>query len=460
MSEVIDYLNANQEWARQELFELLRIPSISTQVEHAEDMRQASQWLDSRLTQMDLAVEIIETDKHPIVFAQGKQQPEKPTVLIYGHYDVQPPDPLDEWQSDPFEPSIREGAIFARGASDDKGQLMCHVTAVQAWMATKGELPVNVKFLIEGEEEISGDSLDKFVRSARERLAADYVVVSDSAQLGPGAPAITYGLRGMVYIEVILSGPSHDLHSGGYGGAVVNPANVLSRLIGGLHDEQGHVMLEGFYEGVKPISDEERKALAQLGCEDDRIKKMIGVQALSGETGYTNRERMWARPTLDVNGMVAGYIEAGAKTIIPAKASAKISMRLVNDQNPQAIAESFKKYFREGAGAGVRVEFIEHGLAKAVLVEKSEPGVQAAKRAMEKGFSAPVSFVQTGGSIPIVGLLAELISPQILLMGFALPDDNAHGPNENFRLEDYHRGQLASAYLLGELGGVETYLST
>ena len=256
-------------------------------------------------------------------------------------------------------------------------------------------------------------------------------------------------------MEVILSGPAQDLHSGQYGGAVANPANVLSRLIGGLHDEQGHVMLEGFYEGVKPIDIQERKALAQLGCEDDKIKKTIGVQALSGEEGYSNRERMWARPTLDVNGLVAGYIEPGAKTIIPAKASAKISMRLVDRQNPQAIAESFKKYFRERAGAGVSVEFIEHGLAKAVLIEKSGPGIQAAKRAVEKGFSAPASFVRSGGSIPIVSLLAEQVSGEILLMGFAQPDDNAHGPNEKFRLEDYHKGQLAAAYLLGELGGVE-----
>ncbi len=455
MSEVIDYLNAKQEWTRQELFELLRIPSISTQVEHAGDMLRAGQWLQSRLGQMGLAAEIIRTEKHPIVFAQSEPQAGKPTVLIYGHYDVQPADPLDEWESEPFEPSIRDGAIFARGASDDKGQLMCHIAAVQAWMATRGELPVTVKFVIEGEEEVSGDSLAKLVRSDKEQLAADYVVISDGSQLGPGAPAITYGLRGMVYLEVILSGPAQDLHSGQYGGAVANPANVLSRLIGGLHDEQGHVMLEGFYEGVKPIDIQERKALAQLGCEDDRIKKTIGVQALSGEEGYSNRERMWARPTLDVNGLVAGYIEPGAKTIIPAKASAKISMRLVDRQNPPARAESFKKYFRERAGAGVSVEFIEHGLAKAVLIEKSGPGIQAAKRALEKGFSAPVSFVRTGGSIPIVSLLAEQVSGEILLMGFAQPDDNAHGPNEKFRLEDNHKGQLTAAYLLGELGGVE-----
>ena len=455
MSQVITYLNTNQEQARQELFELLRIPSISTQIEHADDMVRAGQWMRSRLEQMGLAAEIIQTQRHPVVFAQSGPQAGKPTLLIYGHYDVQPPDPLDEWQSEPFEPTIRHGAIFARGAADDKGQLMCHVAAAQAWMATKGELPLNVKFVVEGEEEVSGDSLAKLLRSDKERLGADYVVISDGSQLGPGAPTITYGLRGLVYIEVILSGPAQDLHSGQYGGAVANPANVLSTLIGGLHDEQGHVTLEGFYEGVKPIDAQERKDLAQLGCEDDKIKKIIGVEAFSGEEGYSNRERMWVRPTLDVNGLVSGYIQPGAKTIIPAKASAKISMRLVDSQNPKAIAESFKNYFRQRAGAAVSVEFIEHGLAKPVLIDRSGPGIQAAKRALEKGFSAPASFVRTGGSIPIVSLLAENVSPEILLMGFSQPDDNAHGPNEKFRLEDYHNGQLAAAYLLGELGGTK-----
>ena len=343
MSEVIAYLNANQERARLDLFELLRIPSISTQGEHADDMVRAGEWLRWRLEAIGLTAEIIQTERHPIVFAQSKTQADKPTVLIYGHYDVQPADPLDEWQSEPFEPTVRDGTIFARGASDDKGQLMCHIAAAQAWMATKRELPVNVKFVVEGEEECSGDSLAKLVRSDKDRLKADYVVVSDGSQLAPGAPAITYALRGMVYIEVILSGPSHDLHSGQYGGAVANPANVLSRLIGALHDGAGHVTLEGFYESVKPIADEERKALADLGCEDDKISQTIGVRALSGEQGFSNRERMWARPTLDVNGLVAGYIEPGAKTIIPAKASAKISMRLVDNQNPQAIAQSFRK---------------------------------------------------------------------------------------------------------------------
>ena len=451
MSEVIDYLNANQLRAQQELFELLTIPSISTQIEHTDDMLRASQWLHSHLKKIGLDAEIIQTDKHPIVFAQSKVQADKPTLLIYGHYDVQPPDPLDEWKSKPFEPTIRQETIFARGASDDKGQLMCHLQAIQAWLATTAKLPINVKCVLEGEEECSGQSLAKLLRSDKTRFAADFVVVSDGSQLAPGAPAITYGLRGLVYIEAIVSGPAHDLHSGQYGGAVANPANVLSRLIGNLHDEQGHVTLEGFYQQVQPIDDQESKALASLGCEDEQTKKTIGVQALLGEQGYSNRQRMWARPTLDVNGIISGYVEPGAKTIIPSKASAKISMRLVDKQDPQKITDSFKKYFREHAGPGVCVDFIEHGQANPVRIQKDRPGVQAAKRALEKAFSAPSYFVRSGGSIPIVGLFAEEITQDVLLMGFALPDDNAHGPNENFRLQDYHNGQLASAYLLEEL---------
>jgi acetylornithine deacetylase/succinyl-diaminopimelate desuccinylase-like protein len=252
-------------------------------------------------------------------------------------------------------------------------------------------------------------------------------------------------------MEVIVKGPAQDLHSGQYGGAVANPANALARLIAGLHDADGRVTLEGFYDSVVPIDSQQRQALAELGCEDDQLKAQLGVTALSGESGYTSRERMWARPTLDVNGLVSGYIEPGAKTIIPACASAKISMRLVAQQDPQAVIHSFKKYFTEGAGPGVSVEFTEHGQGTPVLVDKANPGVQAAKRALEKGFSAPAAFVCSGGTIPVVALLAEQLTGDILLMGFGLPDDNAHGPNENFRLDDYYHGQLAAAYLLTEL---------
>ena len=455
MSEVIAYLNSHRERSVAELFELLRIPSISAQPGHAGDIIIAAQWLQQRLEKLGLDTELISTPRHPIVLAESQVHADKPTVLIYGHYDVQPPDPLEEWLSEPFEPSIRNGYIFARGASDDKGQLMCHIAAVQAWLETSGQLPLNVKFVLEGEEECSSQSLIDFVPANKSRLAADYVAISDGSQLGPGIPAITYGLRGLVYMEVVINGPAQDLHSGQYGGAVVNPANVLARLIGGLYDARGRVSLEGFYEGVNQIDAQERKALAELGCEDDQLKAQLGVEALSGESGYSSRERMWARPALDVNGLVSGYTEAGAKTIIPARASAKISMRLVDRQDPQAIIKSFRKYFTEQAGPGVAVEFIEHGQAKPVLIEKSSPAIQAAKRALEKGFSAPAAFVRSGGSIPIVSLLAEQISPEILLMGFSLPDDNAHGPNEHFGLEDYYHGQLAAANLLAELAGVE-----
>jgi acetylornithine deacetylase/succinyl-diaminopimelate desuccinylase-like protein len=333
---------------------------------------------------------------------------------------------------------------------------MCHIAAVQAWLETSGDLPLNVKFILEGEEECNGQSLADSIQTDKSRLACDYAVISDGSQLRQGTPAITYGLRGLVYMEVIVKGPAQDLHSGQYGGAVANPANVLARLIAGLHDGDGRVTLEDFYDSVVPIDSQQRQALAELGCQDDQLKAHLGVTALPGESGYTSRERMWARPTLDVNGLVSGYIEPGAKTIIPAQASAKISMRLVSQQNPQAIIRSFKKYFTQGAGPGVSVDFIEHGQGKPVLVDKASPGVQAAMRALEKGFSAPAAFVRSGGTIPVVALLAEQLTPNILLMGFGLPDDNAHGPNENFRLDDYYHGQLAAAHLLAELAAVRS----
>ena len=455
MSKVIDYINTHQDEAVAELFELLAIPSVSTQPEHAEHMAEAAEWLCSHLAGLGLKAEVVPTAGHPLVVAQSDHQQGKPTVLIYGHYDVQPPDPLEEWLSKPFEPTVRDGFIFARGASDDKGQLMCHLAAVRGWMRTLGQPPLNVKFVLEGEEECTGDSLADYIRANESRLAADYVVVSDGSQLRPGVPAITYGLRGIVYMEVILHGPRQDLHSGVYGGAVANPANVLCRLIEGLHDQNGRITLEGFYEGAEQIDPQERQVLAELGSNDEQVKSALGVPALVGESGYSSRERTWARPSLDVNGLVSGYIQPGAKTIIPARASAKISMRLVDRQDPQAVKASFQKYFTENAGPGVSVEFIEHGQGKPVLIDRSAAGVQAAKRSLERGFSAPAAFVRSGGSIPVVCLLAEKITPEILLMGFGVPDDNAHSPNERFRLEDYHHGQLAGAYLLGELAGVE-----
>ena len=455
MSEVIAYLNAHRDRSVAELFELLHIPSISAQPSHASDVVRAAQWLQHRLEKLGLDTELISTPRHPIVLAESQVHADKPTVMIYGHYDVQPPDPLEEWLSEPFEPTVRDGCIFARGASDDKGQLMCHIAALQAWLETTGQLPLNVKFVLEGEEECSSRSLTDFVPANKSRLAADYVAISDGSQLGPGIPAITYGLRGLVYMEVIVKGPGQDLHSGQYGGAVANPANVLARLIGGLYDAKGRVRLDGFYKGVGQIDAQERRALAELGCEDHQLEAQLGVEALTGEGGYTSRERMWARPSLDVNGFISGYTQTGAKTIIPARASAKISMRLVDRQDPQAIIESFRKYFTEQAGPGVAVEFIEHGQAKPVLIDKSSRAIQAAKRALKKGFFARAALVRSGGTIPIVSLLAEQITADVLLMGFSLPDDNAHGPNEHFGLEDYYHGQLAAANLLAELVGVE-----
>lgn len=455
MSKVVDHINASQEQALDELFELLRIPSISTQDDHAGYVTEAADWLCKKFTAMGLQAETIPTEKHPLVFAQGKLVPNKPTVLIYGHYDVQPPDPLEEWVTPPFEPTLRNGFIFARGASDDKGQLMCHLQAIRAFQTTMGGLPLNVKVIMEGEEESVGRSLIKFIQNNAPRLAADYVLVSDGAQHGPGQPAITDGLRGIVYIEVILRGPNRDLHSGAYGGGLVNPANALAKLIAGLHDTDGRVTLDGFYDRVNPLDPLQRQAWAQLGSDDDKLKKQWGIDALTGEKNYTTRERIWARPTLDVNGLLAGYIAPGAKTIIPARASAKISMRLVDQQDPQDVAKSFKKYFTDNISPGLKVDFIDHGQAGPVQIDRSGPGLQAAKRALQKAFSAEPVFVRSGGSIPVVSILADKITPQVLLLGFALPDDNAHSPNENFRVQDYHHGQLASAYLLADLAGLD-----
>ncbi len=451
MSEVIDYLTTSRERAQEELFELLRIPSISTQPQHAGDVAHAARWLCDKLSEIGLEAQVIPTEQHPLVFAQSKPDPDKPTVLIYGHYDVQPPDPLDQWTSPPFEPTVRDGFIFARGASDDKGQLMCHLQAARAWLVVAGELPLNVKFILEGEEESVGESLASFVRTDADRLAADYIVVSDGAQQGHETPAITDSLRGIVYIEVILNGPNRDLHSGAYGGAVANPANALAQLIAGLHDADGRITLDGFYDAVEPIDSQLRQSWAELGCDDEKIMADLGLDALTGEAGYTTRQRRWARPTLDVNGVISGYVEPGAKTIIPSRASAKISMRLVDGQNPQVIAKTFKKYFTDNAGPGIKADFVDHGMARPVVIDRSSPGILAAGRALAKTFSVEPVFVRSGGSIPVVSLLAETITPQVLLLGFAQPNDNAHSPNENFRLQDYHHGQLASAHLLAEL---------
>ncbi len=370
-------------------------------------------------------------------------------VLVYGHYDVQPPDPLDLWVSPPFEPTERDGNIYARGATDDKGQVLTHVNSVAAWAAAGQTLPLQVKFLIEGEEEVGSEQLSKYMAKpeAAEKLACDVIVISDSSQYAKGQPAITYGLRGIAYYELHFTGPKQDLHSGSFGGAVTNPANALAKFLAKLTDDQGRIQLPGFYDSVKPVADVERDRWKQLGFSDDQFAKQLGVGALTGEAGYSTLERRWARPTCDVHGLWSGYQGEGGKTIIPAKAGAKVSFRLVPDQDPKQVSEQFRKFIAMNTPAGVQIELIDLHGGSGVVVDPESPFVAAAQQAITAGFEKPAVLIREGGSIPIVANMVSALKADVLLLGWGLDDDGAHSPNEKFCLADYYRGIRASSYL-------------
>jgi acetylornithine deacetylase/succinyl-diaminopimelate desuccinylase-like protein len=373
-------------------------------------------------------------------------------VLVYGHYDVQPADPLDAWTSTPFEPVLRDGNIVARGASDDKGQLYCHLAGARAHLKARRKLPVNLVFLIEGEEESGSVNLEHFIEANRERLACDAVVVSDSGQFAEGVPALTYGLRGLIYLEVTLTGPSRDLHSGTFGGAVRNPANELAALIAALHDAEGRVAVPGFYDDVRPLEGWEREAFARLPFDEEAFRRDLGVGALWGEEGYSTLERVWARPTLDVNGLWSGYTGEGAKTVLPSKASVKLSCRLVPDQDPDRMAALLEAHLQtlcpEGCSLTVRRL---HG-ARPVLLPVDTPVVKAAQRAVERAFGTPPVFIREGGSIPVVETFGRVFGAPVVLLGFGRPDDRAHGPDEKLGLTDFRKGVRTSAWLWEELG--------
>lgn len=462
MDEIYTYLDENRERFEQELFELLRIASISTDGAYQAEVQKGAQWVADSLEKMGLETELIQTNRHPIVYAESPPVEGKPVVLIYGHYDVQPPDPLDEWISPPFEPKIRDGNVYARGATDDKGQMYTHLKAVESWLICEGKLPVQVKFLIEGEEECGSGSLYEFLdgkydnrapgaRTAEECLACDIAVISDNSQFGPGQPAITYGLKGICYFELRLSGPRQDLHSGAFGGAVANPANVLSHMLAALIDDDGRVQVPGFYDDVIPMTDRERDQFAALDFDEERFKEQIGVSELRGEKGYTTLERRWARPTCDVNGLWGGYQGEGAKTVLPAKAGAKFSFRLVPDQDPQKIAQSLRTMLAELCPPGIELEMDQVHSGSGVLVPLESPFIAAAQAAIEKGFGTSPVFIREGGSIPIVSTFKEKVGVDTLLLGWGLNDDNTHSPNEKFCLADFHKGTRASAALLAEI---------
>ncbi|HEV7299947.1 MAG TPA: dipeptidase [Tepidisphaeraceae bacterium] len=453
LDRVLETIESRKHQAVTALSEFLAIPSVSAQPQHKPDMVRCATWLADQLKFAGLEVSVMETGGHPAVVAKNKHIPGRPTVLLYGHYDVQPPEPLNLWTTPPFEPTVRDGAIYARGSADDKGQVWCHVEAIMAWQAHVG-LPVNLTVLIEGEEEIGSDHLEAFVKHYAADLKADVVVISDTNQFARGLPAITYGLRGLVYEEVFLTGPSHDLHSGLYGGAVPNPANVLGELIASLHDADGRVNIPGFYDDVVDLTPAERAEWASLPFDEKRFADALELESLYGETGYTTLERKWARPTCDVNGITAGYQGAGAKTVIGAKASAKISMRLVPNQDPAKIRAAFEQAMRDRCPKNVKIEFANYGLAGPFLTPREGKAMALAAEAVEAGFGAKPVLMREGGSIPVVALFKQVLGIDTLLIGFGLDDDRVHSPNEKFDLDAFHNGTRTAAALYERLANL------
>lgn len=451
-STVQAYIDDNQEEFLEELRILLSIPSISTDPEHADDVRSCAEWLRDHLRGIGLnTIEVHDTDGHPIVYAEHLEAgDDAPTLMIYGHYDVQPPDPLDEWDSPPFEPQVRDGKLFARGATDDKGQFFAHLKGIEAWMETTGTLPVNIKLLIEGEEEVGSPNLGPWIEENAEKLSCDAVIISDSSMFAPGIPCITYGLRGLSYLEMTVRGPSHDLHSGLYGGAVPNPINELARIIAALHDEDGRVTIPGFYDDILDVTEEEREALRALPFDEEAFRKDAGVIKLKGEKGYTALEHTWTRPTLDCNGIWGGFSGKGAKTVLPARAHAKFSCRLVPGQDPDQIADLAKKWVEELADESVEVSVrFFHG-GEPVITDRDAPTVRAATRALSKVWDNDAVFTRGGGSIPVVATFSKVLQTPTVLMGLGLKDDRLHSPNEKFNLENFYAGIRASAYLWEE----------
>lgn len=452
--DVLERVEREKERYLEELKDYLRIPSISTDPAYGDDVGRAGQFLADRLAEAGLTTELIQTDGYPLVYGEWLGAEGKPTLLFYGHYDVQPPDPLEEWRNPPFEPTVEGDLLVARGATDDKGQSYAHAKAVAAVLAERGELPVNVKFLVEGEEESGGESIEKYVRADKgARLGCDAVVVSDSSMYAPGQPSLLYGLKGLAYMELRVDGPGRDLHSGTFGGAVANPANALGHVLSRLVDPAtGRIQIPGFYDDVLPLEDWEREAFARLPFSESDYCAELGIDRTFGEEGYTTLERAWARPTCDVNGVFGGYQGAGAKTVLPAWAGAKVSMRLVPNQDPAKISALFKDYVESIALPGVKVTATSHHGAEAVLVDAKGPIAEAAMAAQEDVWGVPPVLIREGGSIPIVGTFAQELGVPILLMGFGLSDDALHSPNEKFNISHFYNGIKTSVRLLDRVG--------
>jgi acetylornithine deacetylase/succinyl-diaminopimelate desuccinylase-like protein len=450
---VIDYIDAGRERFVAELAEWVKIPAISSDPAHAGDLKKNADWLAADLKKLGAErVEIWPTKGHPAVFASFMHAPGKPTLLVYGHHDVQPVEPLGEWVSPPFEPAIRDGRMWGRGVVDDKGQVHIHAKAIEAFVKTVGKLPINLKLIVEGEEEIGSINLDELMRQKQADLAADYVCVSDTAMFGRGIPSLCVGLRGLMYLEVTVTGPASDLHSGSFGGGIANPVNALARMIAKLHDDDGRILVPGFYDDVVALTAKEREEIHGLPFDEKEWLASTGSPATFGEAGYSTLERIWARPTLDCNGIGGGHQGEGAKTIIPARVTAKISCRLVPHQEPGDIAKKVGAYLEAIAPRGVRVTVRELHGGRPYLAPTDHPVFEVAKRAFSRAFGRPTVFIREGGSIPFVRTIADVTGKPCLLMGFGQPDENAHAPNEWLDLENYHLGIKSAAYLYEELG--------
>jgi acetylornithine deacetylase/succinyl-diaminopimelate desuccinylase-like protein len=449
--KVRTYIDSNMDRFRGELFEFLRIPSVSASTAHKADTRKAAEWLLGKMEDAGLDVSLHDTPGHPIVLGEWRKAgPDAPTVLIYGHYDVQPPEPLELWTTPAFEPEIRDGRIYARGSVDDKGQLYLHVKAIEAHLQTNGALPVNVIVIAEGEEEVGSENLMPFIEKHTDRLKADAIVISDSGMFAPGMPTIGASLRGLAYFEIHVRAAKGDLHSGTYGGAVANPATALARIIASFHDDDGHILVPGFYDDVR-TAPEFLEQIRSLPFDDDEFREETGVPELFGEKGFTTLERRWVRPTCEVNGMLSGYTGEGAKTVLPARAMAKVSFRLVPDQDPSTIEKLVEAHVRNVAPPGIELDIQHLHGGKPWRAKLEGRLVEAGNRALAEAFGRETVYAGEGGSIPIVSEFERVLGAPVLLMGFGLPGENAHAPDEWMSVENFEKGTHAAALLLSEL---------
>jgi acetylornithine deacetylase/succinyl-diaminopimelate desuccinylase-like protein len=452
MNTVIDFINTNRDKYVDELKAYLAIPSISALPEHAADVKRCAVWTADEMRRIGMEnVRLVETPGFPVVYGDWLHAEGAPTILFYGHYDVQPVDPLNLWESPPFEATVRDGEIYARGSADDKGQVFMHFKAIEAHLKQNGKLPCNIKVILEGEEEVGSANLDNFVKDHRDDLKADVVVISDSPMFDRGIPSICYGLRGLVYFQIDLRGTKSDLHSGSFGGAVANPAFVLANILAQMKDRGGHIKIPGFYDDVRPLTEAEREQWKKLPFNEKRYAKELGAPRLWGETGYSTLERVWARPTFEVNGVLSGFTGEGAKTVIPAVAMAKVSMRLVPNQDPDKIAQLFEDYVKKVSPKTVEAKVTRMHGGKPWMTEFDNKYVQAAGRAIKHGFGQEPVFNREGGSIPVVATFQEILGLPSVLFGVGLPDENAHAPNEKLDLGNFHGGIIASAFLYDEI---------